>query len=80
MKAGEGRGVHGEGPLPGRRRKPRRRELVAARVAQFRCECPAPAPVEGVTVLNAGFVELERMRTRTVAKARLKKAKKVRGR
>lgn len=71
--------AHGEGGLPSRRRKPKKPEQVAARVEGFRCERKEKPCSPGVTRLNAGFHELERMRAATVAKAKLKRAKKVKG-
>jgi hypothetical protein len=59
-------------------RKPRKRELVAARVVKF-LACDECAPTCGVQPLNAGFFTLERMRATRTARAK-GKAAKVRGR
>lgn len=69
-------GDPGEGPL----RKPRRRELVAKRVAAYRERCAPKCHKPGVTPLNGGFFELERMRAEKRAKPRAVKEVKVRGR
>lgn len=77
---GERGGIaHGEGPLPGRRRKPRAAALIKARVSAF-LERDRPAAAEGVIRLNPGFFALERMRAEAKVKARAKVAKKVVGR
>lgn len=67
-------GTLGEGPI--RRRKPKKPELIAARVAKCRrVEGIQPLRArfqQGVQPLNAGFAELEQIRARTVASAKKK--------
>ena len=67
-------GTNGEGPV--RKRKPKRPEQVAARLAECRhIEGIQPERArfqQGVQPLNAGFSELEQMRARTVAGAKQK--------
>lgn len=65
--------------LPGKRRRVRRAELVAARVAKFCARDCAPS-VEGVMAMNAGFFQLERMRQANRPKARAVKKAKVKSR
>jgi len=45
-------------------------EVVAARVADMQARLPVEVVPQGVTVLNSGFVALERMRQAQVVKAR----------
>lgn len=68
--------AHGEGPLPGRRRKPRAAALIKARVSAF-LERDRPVAAEGVIPLNPGFFVLERMRAEAKVKPLSKVAKKV---
>ena len=88
MKLGEsgGRdvsGTHGEGPTAGRKRKPKKPEQVAARVAKCRHtegDWPVRAKFQqGVMPLNSGFDELERIRAQTVASAKARRAKTLKG-
>lgn len=63
-----------------RKRKAPSDKVIAARVADH-CACDCPPVAEGVTPINPGFFQLERMRQRQVAdkKARAAKRGKVRG-
>jgi hypothetical protein len=71
-------GEQGEGELPARKRKPRKKELVAARVKNF-LACNRCESTPGVQQLNAGFFALERMRAAQAVRAK-GRATKVRGR
>jgi hypothetical protein len=76
-------GTHGEGPTPGRKRKPKKPEQIAARMAKCMHkdgERPERAEFQqGVMPLNAGFDELERIRAQTVASAKARRAKTLKG-
>lgn len=53
-----------------RKRKPRRKEIVAARVASELQKLEPVAPREGVHALNPGFFLLQSIRENKVAKAK----------
>ena len=64
-------------PAPGKLRRAPNAERIAARVAKLADDGPA---TEGVMPVNAGFFQLERMRSASVAKTRAKKRAKARDR
>lgn len=71
----------GEQALPVPKRKPRKREQIAARVVKEmrRIKVAKVRGEDGVQPLNVGFFQLEALRTRKVAKAKTAKRAVVKG-
>lgn len=65
-------------PAPGGKRRKPEQERIAARVAEF-VKDDAVERVPGVTRLNAGFFQLERMRAGGLVKKRAQVRKRVVG-
>jgi hypothetical protein len=58
-------------------RKPRKKEVVQARIARELRRLKMPAPREGVQPLNPGFFRVEAIRANTVAKKKSDVRKKL---
>jgi hypothetical protein len=61
-------------------RKPRKKELIQARIARELANLEKPVLREGVQPLNPGFFVLETIRSKTVAKKKLAARAKMKGR
>jgi hypothetical protein len=65
--------------VPGKKRKPRRRDVVAARLVKALGELEESGAAEGVVALNPGFFCLEKIRQNTVSKAKTVSRAKLKG-